>query len=497
RKREQEEAHANYFDGIVSESQKKRAAIAHAKTEDFDAVAVAKDDMELVMGKTITCEEDLASENLSEETPFFHLLELDDRKDVTAEGMDEDVFDEVKLLLADDGAFDCDFDYGDFMDDEDGKEDSKKGDDVRSIASSANDDFSFDLSTDDITMLDNVAASSAGINKSFFNGPGPVYCELPLNANADASCYLDAPLEIIARCVFPYVKKSFEAKCRMNNIIDAALLASLKEYDQGNSVKGNQMFREFVWRANDLFKKGAQNDVNLSFAWILDNMSPQLRSLMSFGRVPQFSLCRQSPSHASFKMAQLQWLPCVNQCPTMKDILVARSIVDKNKQMEAITRLDNDFSASFAQHLLRQLREVSYCSGCNQKCALKCNIITEESLPPFFFLADPTNSDPLNINFGRGGKRTLKEENIQPYFPPQITIRAPLPVTYDLHARLYSSALDGQHYFSVGKMMKADSTQGIFKMDNLFDKCKELTGSPSDGLNAAKNTIIVCYKRSQ
>ncbi|KAL9538714.1 hypothetical protein MBANPS3_010721 [Mucor bainieri] len=270
-----------------------------------------------------------------------------EEKDVTTEGMDEDVFDEVKLLLADDGAFDCDVDYGDFMDDEDGKEeDSKKGDDAISVASSANDDFSFDLSTDDITILDNVAASSVDINELFFNGPGPVYCKLSLNANADDSCYLDAPLEIIARCVFPYVKKSFEVKCRMNYIVDAALLTSLKEYDQGN-----QMFREFVWKANDLFKKGDQNDVNLSFTWIQDNMSSQLRSLISFGQSPKFSHCRQSPSHTSFKKAQLQWFPCVSQYPSiMKNIIAVKSIVDRNKQAEAITCLNNDFSTSFAQH---------------------------------------------------------------------------------------------------------------------------------------------------
>lgn len=102
--------------------------------------------------------------------------------------------------------------------------------------------------------------------------------------------------------------------------------------------------------------------------------------------------------------------------------------------------------------------------------ATNINLTTEESLPPFLFITDPTNFVWSNLN----AIGDLKEKDCQPYFPLTITINAPLPVEYTLHARLYFWYPQGGHFYATGKVFNNGDAERIYKIDNLKRSCQEL-----------------------
>lgn len=130
----------------------------------------------------------------------------------------------------------------------------------------------------------------------------------------------------------------------------------------------------------------------------------------------------------------------------MKVFHERRKEKEEDKKMK-LNELKEDFEGKFKDHILQRLKARAYCNTCNKKYVTCCNLITEESLPPFFFVEDPTKKDPRF----RNEKGDLKERGCQPYFPPVIHINAPLAVEYALHARMYSWFPPGSHFFIVEK----------------------------------------------
>ncbi|CEP19115.1 hypothetical protein [Parasitella parasitica] len=231
---------------------------------------------------------------------------------------------------------------------------------------------------------------------------------LLLNRNASNSCYIDAPIELLLRSALPYIKVSFFKNCDFNNSFDNALFAAFQHYEEGNSVVGSQLIRNFVWAEGTPF--------------VIDQMDDSYFFL--------------------------EWLP-------------------------------------------------AKCQICGELSAYKSNLIHQDIVPEFLFLADPTNRD--HKNYTKSGQ--LKEDNLQVFFPEEFTIDLDSgKQKYEIHARIYSTHPKGLHYYSIGKILTTADEQALYKFDNLrtsaqyLDTLSNINKYPKQ-LKMANNTVIVCYKR--
>ncbi|KAI8370075.1 hypothetical protein EDC96DRAFT_542849 [Choanephora cucurbitarum] len=260
------------------------------------------------------------------------------------------------------------------------------------------------------------------------------------NSNKNNSCYIDAPFEILLRRVLPTINELFVSRCDQRNEFDMILLKSFNDCTIGNVLAGNQLIRDFVWSHNTLFVKGEWNDAYACFHWLLNALSPSLRSLLSVSPVYGFSMPFQQQDESKIECENSR---CVN---------------------------------------------------------FESNLISEESITRFLFIVNPTNFDPKYVDH----KNELKEDDYQAYFSETFSddvpaVQWPQKPEYALHARVYSTHTSGVHYFTIGKVQSSCNETTLHKIDNLSysSKClKELSDSfeCSQKLLRARNTIFICYK---
>ncbi|KAI8320768.1 hypothetical protein EDC96DRAFT_582280 [Choanephora cucurbitarum] len=89
----------------------------------------------------------------------------------------------------------------------------------------------------------------------------PVLIDNPsLNSNKNNSCYIDAPFELLLRCVLPTINELFVFRCDQKSEFDIILLKSYNNYTTGNVLAGSQLIRDFVWSHNTFVCFQQQDD---------------------------------------------------------------------------------------------------------------------------------------------------------------------------------------------------------------------------------------------
>ncbi|CEP08681.1 hypothetical protein [Parasitella parasitica] len=188
---------------------------------------IAKKDEELMFDTAISSEEDLIYDEISLLTPLGAIVNDPERHDTTSEDMGELIPTEYDAVLCNHQNSNCIRMW-------------TRQTDVSKTDVPLEDDYILPDVTDDNDEI---------VNQSNLNAflVGYKQQSLLLNRNASNSCYIDAPLELLLRSVLPYIKISFFKNCDFNNSFDNDLFAAFQHYEEGNSIIGNQLIRNFVW----------------------------------------------------------------------------------------------------------------------------------------------------------------------------------------------------------------------------------------------------------
>ncbi|KAI8385630.1 hypothetical protein BD560DRAFT_443668 [Blakeslea trispora] len=263
---------------------------------------------------------------------------------------------------------------------------------------------------------DDIPSSEHAIDQLKTDFVKPVVVEEPvfihtarLNSNESNSCYIDAPFEMLFRCVLPYVKQLFSSLYDECNAFDRVLFEAFHKYVDCDVVAGSQLVREFVWKESTEFVKGGWNCVYSCFHWYLSNTSSRLRSLFCVYPHYEFNMCLEQKEQLRKKQVIPDALPFIKgNYPTMKQYFAARQIKDQEAKKKKMGELKIQFEEVYRRELLYKTRESSGCNSCGKQCAFKSGLILQEALPEFLLIMDPTNLDPKFINeFSE-----LKEEDL-------------------------------------------------------------------------------------
>ncbi|CEP15555.1 hypothetical protein [Parasitella parasitica] len=181
----------------------------------------------------------------------------------------------------------------------------------------------------------------------------------------------------------------------------------------------------------------------------------------------------------------------------MKDFYSIKNTRDLLQQDKLAALLQQRFKRLYHEKVLYNTRLPAKCQICGETSAYKSNLIHQDIVPEFPFLADPTNRD--HKNYTKSGQ--LKEANLQVFFPEELTVDLDSgKQKYEIHARIYSTHPKGLHYYSIGKILTTADEQALYKFDNLRTSAQYLdtlsiTNKYPKQLKIANNTVIVCYKR--
>ncbi|KAI8067675.1 uncharacterized protein B0P05DRAFT_573732 [Gilbertella persicaria] len=157
-------------------------------------------DLEIMVSEAIKCEEDLSFGEIVKQTTFFSVVIDSDRRDVTAEDIKKDIPNGFERLL-------CNQPEG-------------VHEDKLSVSTDSSYLFSFDINDDDFVMMDEASAdvtrlcdSISSTESSSSKNLETNFIDFQLNPNNSSSYFIDAPFDLLVRCVTPYIKNSFIDAC--------------------------------------------------------------------------------------------------------------------------------------------------------------------------------------------------------------------------------------------------------------------------------------------
>lgn len=226
---------------------------------------------------------------------------------------------------------------------------------------------------------DDIPSSEHAIDQLKTDFVKPVVVEEPvfintarLNSNESNSCYIDAPFEMLFRCVLPYVKQLFSSLYDECNAFDKVLFEAFYKYVDGDVVAGSQLVREFVWKESTEFVKGDWNCVYSCFHWFLSNTSSRLRSLFCVYPHYELNMCLEQKEELQMKQIIPDALPFIKgNYQAMKQYFAARQIKDQEAKKKKMGELKIQFEEVYRRELLYKTRESSGCNSCGKQCAFK------------------------------------------------------------------------------------------------------------------------------
>ncbi|CEP20018.1 hypothetical protein [Parasitella parasitica] len=189
---------------------------------------IAKKDEDLMFGTAISSKEDLIYDAIALLTPLGAIVDDPERHDAKSEIIGELIPTEYNAVLCNHQDGNCIHMW-------------TRQTDVSKTDVPLEDDYILPEATDNNDEIVN----QSNLNAFLF---GYKQQTLFLNRNASNSCYIDARLELLFRYyVLPYIKTFFFKNCDFSNSFDNSLFAAFQNYEDGNSVIGNQLVRNFVW----------------------------------------------------------------------------------------------------------------------------------------------------------------------------------------------------------------------------------------------------------
>lgn len=305
-----------------------------------------------------------------------------------------------------------------------------------------------------------------------------------LNPNKDNSCFIDAPCEMLIRCIIPFIIDEIPDNSVLESEADRILMASFFELvEKLNPKMSSEYIRNYVWE--NYSARGLQEDTHRMFTWLTEDLK-YIKSRLAFDNVKRKTRCRKCFDRSE-KPKILDVAPFVPGLPTIKDL------IDAGDSVPALQKLKVSFEQAYLKHLTKP-NDAQVCLKCMEKAVDAENVIPDDGFPNVLFISDITNFSPASE----------RQQNCQPYFPEHFTIGNN---EYHLHAKVFSTEASGGHFYAVGKiLLNVESYKvAIFNIDNLNQKHEcirlseevdvfEKTNSPH--LLQYENTVFVCYLRS-
>ncbi|CEP19017.1 hypothetical protein [Parasitella parasitica] len=315
-KKRQEQEDEFYFPRIKSESQQRTSSqLLRNDDPEVSYEETVRKDNELTFGTSIRNEKDSVYDEIVELTPLQEIIADPKRSDVIPE--------DVKELIPTDTLL------SDHQDDECVHAWTQKTDDAKAVIQMANDYIMPDVTDDvdgDITLK--VARNEIRLDNSSTALVGFKQQSLLLNRNASSSCFIDAPFELLLRSILPYIKDSFLNSCDRSNSFDNVF----QQYEEGKSIVGNQMIRNFTWTEETLYSIGQMDDVYFFFEWFLQGISAGLHPLVSFCSIYQMSICTESEQHVFIDSMTHDLLSFIrDKYPSLKGYCNVKKVKGKNE----------------------------------------------------------------------------------------------------------------------------------------------------------------------
>lgn len=287
---------------------------------------------------------------------------------------------------------------------------------------------------------------------------------LNLNPNKTASCYIDAPFEMLMQSVFPIIHQEGYFPFYLDNLVDRILHHSFRLYNDrtlGSRYEASESFRSFIWNDFPAFKPAIMADVDEFFRILLEKASMKLRHIFTV-YFTRKTVCDKDGD-----------LEVVRD----KDNEPVRNMNPYDFRTRGLSAASSTLVNETIDTVLERSKTVR-CPTCNGRAVRKSMAVYH---PPFTFFYDCSNSveHPQNIPF-----------------PPQITIHG---VPYVLHGKIISTFKEGMHYFNHCSILQPDGQMFLGRIDNLDNAVAVIQEADANiPATLARNpdcTVIVCYRR--
>ena len=287
---------------------------------------------------------------------------------------------------------------------------------------------------------------------------------LNLYRNTMASCYIDAPFEMLMQSVFPILHQEGYFLFDKDNLVDRNLYNSFKLYNNANlcdRYEASKSFRSFIWKEFPAFKLSIMADVDELFRFLLQKASMGLCYIFTLN----FTRKTVCPEHGDLAVG----------CD--KDNGPVRTISPYDIRTRDLSAASSTQVNATINTVLERSKIVR-CPTCDGQAVRKSVAIYH---PPFTFFHDGSNAakHPQNIPF-----------------PPHITIHGE---PYVLHGKIISTWKEGMHFFCHCSILQPDGKMFLGEIDNLDEAVNVIQEADADiPAKLAKNpdcTVIVCYRR--